>query len=257
MSRCLAIDVGNTSTTLGVVDGLRVLTRGHVHGGIDAIDAVLRLLHRFQTKHPFDGAVLASVVPGVNRRWEKCIKGHTGSGPLLLTHTVKLAVGIDYPHPETIGADRLANACAAVALHDAPVIVADFGTALTFDVVGASGNYRGGVIAPGLPLMTDYLAERTALLPLISPKGRCERVGRSSEGAMRIGARIGYRGMIREITAYLRAQRGMERAVCCATGGFAGWVLKGGGLDYKLDPDLTLKGLGVVYDLNRGPKPGE
>lgn len=250
MSRCLAIDVGNTSTTLGVVDGLHVLARGHVHGGIDAIDEVLRLVNRFQSKHPFEGAVLASVVPSLNRRWEKFVGGHTGSAPLLLTHTVKLAVGIDYPHPESIGADRLANSCAAVRQYGAPVIVADFGTALTFDVVGVSGKYRGGVIAPGLPLMTDYLAERTALLPLISPKGRCERVGRSTAGAMRIGARIGYRGMIREITAYLREQPGMEKAVCCATGGFADWVLKDGGMDYKVDPDLTLKGLGVVFDLN-------
>jgi len=252
MSRCLAIDVGNTSTTLGVVDGTHVLAHGHVKGGIDAIDEVQRLVNRFQAKHPFDGVVLASVVPGVNRRWEKFIKGHTGSLPLVVTHSVNLSVGIDYPHPETIGADRLANACAAVAQYGAPVIVADFGTALTFDVVGASGKYRGGVIAPGLPLMTDYLAERTALLPLISPKGRCERVGRSTAGAMRIGARIGYRGMIREITAYLRTQPDMANAVCCATGGFAGWVLKDAGLDYRLDPDLTLKGLGVVYDLNCG-----
>lgn len=250
MSRCLAIDVGNTSTTMGVVDGLHVLARGHVHGGIDAMDEVMRLFKQMQKKHPFEGSILASVVPTVNRRWEKFVKGQTGHFPLLLTHTVQLAVGIDYPHPETIGADRLANACAAVVQFGAPVIVADFGTALTFDVVGVSGKYIGGVIAPGMPLMTDYLAERTSLLPLINPKGRCERVGRSTEGAMRIGARIGYRGMIREITDYLRNQPGMEKAVCCATGGFANWVLKGSGMDYKVDGDLTIKGLGVVYDLN-------
>ncbi len=251
MSRCLAIDVGNTSTTLGVVDGLHVLAHGHVHSGIDAIDEVLRLINRFQRRHAFEGVILGSVVPATNCRWEKLLKGHTGLQPLLLTHTTKLAVGIDYPHPETIGADRLANACAAVIQYGKPAIVADFGTALTFDVVNSKGKYVGGVIAPGLPLMTDYLAERTALLPLISPRGRCDRVGRSTAGAMRIGARIGYRGMIREITEYLRNQPGMEKAVCCATGGFAGWVLEDAGMDYHVDPDLTLKGLGVVYDLNR------
>ncbi len=250
MSRCLAIDVGNTSTTLGVVDGLHVLAHGHVPRGIDAIDEVLRLMNRFQRRHFFEGGILGSVVPATNRRWEKCIKGHTGLLPLFLTHQTLLPVGIDYPHPGTIGADRLANACAAVKLYGAPVIVADFGTALTFDVVNAAGKYCGGVIAPGLPLMTDYLAERTALLPLISPRGRCGRIGRSTEGAMRIGARIGYRGMIREITSYLREQSGMQKAVCCATGGFAGWVLENAGMDYHVDPDLTLKGLGVVYDLN-------
>lgn len=250
MSRCLAIDVGNTSTTMGVVDAMRVLASGHVQHGIDDIDEVLGLVKRFQRTHAFEGVVLGSVVPHANVRWKKCIQGQTGYEPFLLTHNVRLSVGIDYPKPATIGADRLANACAAAELYGVPAIVADFGTALTFDVINADGNYRGGVIAPGLPLMTDYLAERTALLPLISPRGRCDSVGRSTAGAMRIGARVGYRGMIREITSYLREQSDMQDAVCCATGGFASWVLADAGMDYHVDPDLTLKGLGEVYGLN-------
>ena len=250
MMPCLAIDVGNTSTTLGVVSDAGVLASGHVQGGIDDLDAVMACIRRMQRKAAFAGSVLGSVVPSVNRRWEKLLHQLTGSEPVILTHTTRLAVGIDYPKPASIGADRLANACGAVTQYGAPVLVADFGTALTFDVVSADSKYIGGVIAPGLPLMTDYLAERTELLPLISPKGRCSAIGRSTEGAMRIGARIGYRGIVREITQYLAASMDQQPTLC-ATGGFAGWVLDGSGLDYVIDPDLTLKGLGVVYRLQQ------
>lgn len=248
--KCLAIDVGNTSTTLALVENGRAEAAHPVRGGIEDLPAVERALAKiFKTGHP-DGAALSSVVPAVNRRWCKLIRRLLGSDPLMIDHTVRLSVKVDYPRPETIGADRLCNACGAVFKYGAPVIVADFGTALTFDVINRESTYVGGVIAPGLPLMTDYLADRTALLPLISPKGRCERVGRSTEGAMRIGARIGYRGMVREITVHLQEGGRLQNAALCATGGFAGWVLKGGGLAYSIDPDLTLSGIGVIYDLN-------
>lgn len=251
MSSCLAIDIGNTSTTLGVVDGMHVRAREHIAGGIDAIDAVLSVCEKYQETFSFDGGMISSVVPNVNCRWDKFIRGHIGVAPLFLSHTSALRVGIDYPEPNTIGADRLANSCAAVACYGFPVIVADFGTALTFDVISDDQVYIGGVIAPGMPLMTDYLAERTALLPLISPRGACEAVGKSTVGAMRIGARVGYRGMVREITSYLRQQSGMKNAVCVATGGYAQWVLAEANMNYQIDEDLTLKGIGIAYELNK------
>lgn len=248
--KCLAIDVGNTSTTLALVeDGLASAVHA-VRGGIEDLAAVERALAAILKTAQPDGAALSSVVPAVNRRWCKLIKRFMGSEPLVIDHSVRLSVRVDYPRPETIGADRLANACGAVCKYGAPVIVADFGTALTFDVIDRDNAYIGGVIAPGLPLMTDYLADRTALLPLISPRGRCERVGRSTEGAMRIGARIGYRGMVREITAHLMQSPPTREAALCATGGFADWVLKGSGLAYRIDPDLTLSGIGVIHALN-------
>jgi len=250
MTTSLAIDVGNTSTTLALVCGGRASAVHAVRGGIEDLTATERALRAILKEERPDGAALSSVVPAVNRRWCKLIRGILGAEPLVISNTVRLSVRVDYPRPETIGADRLANACGAVHKYGAPVIVADFGTALTFDVINADSAYIGGVIAPGLPLMTDYLADRTALLPLISPKGRCERVGRSTEGAMRIGARIGYRGMVREITAHLMEGPGNGKAALCATGGFARWVLKGGGMPYVVDPDLTLTGIGVIYDLN-------
>ncbi len=247
---CLAIDVGNTSTTMARVHAGQASAVQAVRSGIEDLSAVERALRTILKAGKPDGAALSSVVPSVNQRWCKLVRRLLGSDPLIITHDLRLSVRIDYPRPETIGADRLANACGAVFKYGAPVIVADFGTALTFDVINADNAYIGGVIAPGLPLMTDYLADRTALLPLINPKGRCEAVGRSTEGAMRIGARIGYRGMVREITAHLQTGMKCKTPTLCATGGFAGWVLKGSGMPYTVDPDLTLTGIGVIYDLN-------
>jgi type III pantothenate kinase len=195
---------------------------------------------------------MASVVPSLNGVWQSCLTKVAGMRPLVVSDRVELGVSISYPAPETIGADRLANATAAAARYGAPVIVADFGTALTFDVVSAECAYVGGVIAPGLPLMTEYLAERTALLPEIELKGRCPSVGKSTEGAMRIGAHVGYRGIVREIVTYLESRLDMKGARLCATGGFAGWVLAGLDIPLAFDRNLTLFGIGRIHELNVG-----
>jgi type III pantothenate kinase len=249
--KSLAIDVGNTSTTLALVERGMVSCVHAIRGGIEDLSGIEAAITAICSRHEPCGAALSSVVPAVNQRWFKLIKHRLGIELLVIDHTLNLSVGIDYPKPASIGADRLANACGAVFKYGAPVIVADFGTALTFDVIDRRHAYVGGVIAPGMPLMTDYLADRTALLPLINPRGRCGRVGRSTEGAMRIGARIGYRGMVREITGHLTQSKGTCNAALCATGGFAAWVLKNSGLDYQIDENLTLRGIGVIYDLNR------
>jgi type III pantothenate kinase len=164
---------------------------------------------------------------------------------------MNLNIKVDYPQPETIGADRLADTAAAWDLYGSAVIVADFGTALTFDVVTGDGRYVGGVIAPGLPLMTDYLAERTALLPAIGLDGRFKNIGRSTSEAMRIGVVVGYRGMVREILNHVKSGLKERKVRFCATGGYAGLALKG--LDTPVDivPDLTLNGLVLLRELNR------
>jgi len=250
--QCLAVDVGNTSTAMGVVSNGRIRCAAHVKAGIRDVKTVEAEIARMLANGKVRGAVLASVVPDDNRLWRKVLRKHVGQFPFEVTHTANLGVSIDYPKPASIGADRLANASGAVARYGAPVIVADFGTALTFDVIASGGVYIGGVIAPGLPLMTEYLADRTALLPLIRLRGRCDKVGRSTEGAMRIGAHIGYRGMVREIVAHLVSGMGSEPVALCATGGFAKWVLEGADMAFSVDPNLTLLGLGRIFELNCG-----
>jgi type III pantothenate kinase len=196
-----------------------------------------------------NGAVLGSVVPRVNAAWKRLVRRELGCDLLVVEAGLPMQVSVDYPAPETIGADRLADACGGVVRYGAPLIVADFGTALTFDVVTPDLRYVGGVITPGLPLMTDYLYERTALLPRVELEGPCPKLGRSTQQAMRIGAQIGYRGIVREIVTYLRASMNLPFKLV-ATGGYAGWALKGFELPFVIDPALTLFGLGCIFERN-------
>ncbi len=247
---CLAVDVGNTSTALAVVSGSRVRDVHHLQGGIRDAARVRTVLRSLRFVAGARGAVLGSVVPDCNAAWIDMLKAELGLDTLVVAHTLDLGVKVTYPAPATIGADRLANASQAAVRVGLPCIVADFGTCLTFDVVTAEHGYIGGVIAPGLPLMTTYMAEKTALLPLIELPGRCRPVGRSTESAMRIGARVGYRGMVREIVGYLEQHNDIRGAALCATGGYARWALRGIDLPFDFAPNLTLRGLARIFELN-------
>ena len=156
-------------------------------------------------------------------------------------------MGIDYPKPETIGPDRLANAVAARKRFGAPVVVVDFGTAVTFDVVNRAGNYAGGIIAPGLAAMTDYLHEKTALLPRIKIREVETAIGKSTEQAMLIGAVHGYRGLVRELIAELKRELKVKHLPVVATGGYAKLIASKLPEITAVEPDLTLEGLRLVW----------
>jgi type III pantothenate kinase len=167
-----------------------------------------------------------------------------------LRHDEPMGVKIRYPKPASIGADRLANAVALVAMHGAPGVVIDFGTAVTFDIVAADSYYIGGVIAPGLSLMTDYLHERTALLPRVKLAEPRAAVGQSTEEAILSGAAIGYRGMVRGIlAAVLKELPDAADAHVVATGGDAAWIVAGMKEVHAVDADLTLHGLRLTANL--------
>lgn len=250
MNPTLVVDIGNTSTSLAVARRLKLSNIQR----IPSAEPMLKL--RSVSKR----AVIASVKPGVNKRWEKFLKVQGIVEILWVNHTVNLGVEITYPRPETIGADRLANACEAAADYGTPVVVCDFGTALTFDIIKKNEGYVGGIICPGLPLMFDYLAEKTALLPHIKPIKTTHVIGKSTEEAMRTGAHFGYLGMVKEILSQLKKELGRGTKVC-ATGGFAQWVLhppspagsgatRGSEMSIPVDPQLTLKGLARIATLN-------
>ena len=192
--------------------------------------------------------VVCSVVPKKNGVVRKAARR---SRILWLTPRVKLGVGIDYPNPKTIGADRLANAAAVASIYGCPAIVVDFGTAVTFDIVSAQRKYVGGVIAPGLESMTNFLYQRTALLPKLSLKEPRSAVGKSTIEAMRSGAVIGYRGLVREIIARIKAERfpGKKMHVI-ATGGYADLIATRLPEIDAVHPNLTLEGLRIAGNLN-------
>ena len=263
--RLVVVDVGNTSTAVGLWSDGRVSHVAHCDGGFGeasrVVESLAKLLHSstrplsHSSTHPLILAYV-SVVPKVDRAWRTFAKAH-GLAFRQVTYKYFLGNGergtgnglsIDYPKPETIGADRLADAAGAVSRYGAPVLVMDFGTALTAAVVTSDRVWRGGVIAPGFPLMRDYLFERTAKLPRMKiGSGRAPKIGRSTEEAMRFGALVGYRGMVREIVATLRRNFN-EDFTLVATGGFARWALKGSGLDFTIDPTLTLFGTGLLAE---------
>ncbi len=252
MDYSFVIDIGNTSTHIGLVQGRRIIRQGRMPSREGREERkIMMLLKKIAAGKKVTDSVLCSVVPGLNPLWTQVLQKVCGQAPLLVGHRINLNIKVDYPQPETIGADRLADTVAAWARYRSAVIVADFGTALTFDVVTGDGRYVGGVIAPGLPLMTDYLAERTALLPEIELDGRFKNIGRSTREAMRIGVVVGYRGMVREILNHVKAGLTERTIKFCATGGYAGVALKG--LDTPVDivPDLTLNGLVLIRELNR------
>ena len=188
-------------------------------------------------------AVVASVVPARNKMLVEAL-----SPPICwVSHKITLGVGVDYPRPETIGADRLANAAAAVALYGSPAIVVDFGTAVTFDVVSPDDTYVGGVIAPGLNAMTDYLHNRTALLPRIKLREPRRAIGRSTTEAMRAGAIYGYRGLVSEILRQLLKEISSKHPTkLIATGGDAKLIAGRTGLFSVVAPALTLEGLRLI-----------
>lgn len=241
----LTVDIGNTATAIGAyVDGeIRRMRR--CGPALDQIEAELR---EFVGDDTVAGVAIASVVPECNPTWCSAAHSVCRAEPLMVDHECRLDVALDYPEPQRIGADRLANACAAKMLFGAPVVVADFGTALTFDVVSSQSAYIGGVIAPGLQVMLDCLSDRTALLPRISLRTSDRKVGRSTEEAMLIGVNSGYRGLVRAIIDDITSEIGPF--AFCATGGYAERVLEGLADQCRLVPELTLLGIGRIYELN-------
>jgi len=239
----LLIDVGNGRTKFGLATRDAILDQRDTPTPALGADAVRDLIKEWK----YEDIICSSVVP----RATDLLSAFFGGRLLLLRHDTVPGIGIKYPKPETIGADRLANAVALVELHGAPGIVIDFGTAVTFDIVDADACYVGGVIAPGLRLMSDYLHERTALLPLVELSEPATVIGKSTEEAILAGAAYGYRGMVRGILDALKSELGSPETLhVVATGGDAGWIASGLPEIDSVDADLTLHGLRLVGNLH-------
>jgi type III pantothenate kinase len=250
----LLFDIGNTNTHVGLANARRVVRQTDIPtaGWFDGTTRAR--LAKFVGKTKIEGAALCSVVPKVTPRVHQAVKTFWRLVCLELTPITLRGVGIDYPEPNTIGPDRLANAVAAQHHFGAPVVVVDFGTAVTFDVVDARGNYVGGIIAPGLAAMTDYLHEKTALLPRIKMREISSAVGKSTEHAMLVGAVHGYRGLIRGLLAELKRELKTRRLPVVATGGYAKLIAAELPEISRIEPNLTLEGLRLVWAARHATK---
>ncbi|MEO7932102.1 MAG: type III pantothenate kinase [Chthoniobacterales bacterium] len=236
--RLLLIDISNSFTKLALADETRLLQRKKIATNALEVASLSKLVARWK----FSRVVLCSVVPAKN-----AVVTTTFSQPILqLSHKVALGIGIDYPRPASIGADRLANAVAAADIYGAPAVVVDFGTAVTFDIISSGKKYLGGVIAPGLEVMTDYLYDRTALLPRIDLLEPVSAIGRTTRDAMLAGAIHGYRGLVKEILAQIRMELGSKKLHVIATGGYANLIAARLPALKIVNPDLTLEGLRII-----------
>jgi len=244
----LLLDIGNTNTHVGLAGRKRVVRHCDIPTAGWASGEGTRQLRRFLAGSRVEGAALCSVVPESTPGVCGAVKAVTGGEVRELNAGTVSGVGVDYPRPETIGADRLANALAAFHHFGGPSVVVDFGTAVTFDVVNASGNYVGGIIAPGLAAMTEYLHEKTALLPRIRIREIRSVVGRSTEEAMLVGAVHGYRGLIRELIHELREELKAHELPVIATGGYARLISRSLTEITRVEPLLTLEGLRLFHE---------
>jgi type III pantothenate kinase len=254
----LAVDVGNTNLTLGVVEGgaVTAVRRAATPRGAtaDEVELLLGALISLDGR-TLDGMTtiaLASVVPAVTAAISE-LGSRRGIGVLVASSgTVPVAIRVD--RPGDVGADRIVNALAVTRLYGAPAIVVDFGTATTFDCMGPDGAYVGGAIAPGLELGLDALAARTAKLPRVELRTPDRAIGRDTVSAIQAGAILGYQALAAGLLGRLRAELADTTGTQASdirvilTGGLsaAPWVHGIDGVD-AIDPDLTLKGLAILH----------
>ena len=248
----LLLDIGNTHTHLGLANRTRVLRHADLPTSAWRDGRAEALVEAFAARARLHAAAFCSVVPKVSPLARRAVTGRGRLPCLELTAQTVRGVGIDYPNPATIGPDRLANALAARHAFGAPVVVADFGTAVTLDVVDRAGNYVGGIIAPGLAAMTDYLHEKTALLPRIRLRDIRGAIGRSTRQAMLIGAVHGYRGLIRQLILELKCHLNLRRLPVVATGGYAALIARKLPEITAVRPTLTLEGLRLAWEGRAG-----
>jgi type III pantothenate kinase len=240
----LLVDVSNSYAKFAFASRRRVLAPTRM----PTSELSRGVVARFLRKRNVEKMVVSSVVPAKN---PAILKAAGKINVLWLDWKLKLGVEIDYPNPRSIGADRLANAAAVTALYGFPAIVVDFGTAVTFDIVSQHRAYVGGVIAPGLEAMTNFLYRRTALLPKLSLKEPRRAIGKSTIQAMLSGAVFGYRGLVREILAQVRAEQFSHKKVhVVTTGGYARLIARRLPEIDVVHPNLTLEGLRIVANLN-------
>src|SRR5438067_8408436 len=240
----LLVDISNSYAKFAFASTTRVFAPTRIVTG----RLSTRLVAQLVGKRNVGKMVVSSVVPAKS---SAILKGAGKTKVIWLDWKLKLGVEIDYPKPRSIGADRLANAAAVVELYGFPAIVVDFGTAVTFDIVSKRRSYVGGVIAPGLEAMTNFLFQRTALLPRLSLKEPRHAVGKSTIEAMLSGAVFGYRGLVREILARIKAEQFPRKKVyVVATGGYARLIAGRLPEIGVIRPHLTLEGLRIVANLN-------
>ena len=253
----LAIDAGNTNLVFALVDGGQIKARWRIatdpRRTADQYAVWLHQLLELEgfSKADVDSAIIGTVVPRALHNLEVLASKYFHVEPLIAGQgKAAWPMSLDVDEPQNVGADRALNVIAAHAKHPGDLIIIDFGTATTFDVVDGSGAYKGGIIAPGINLSIDALVSAAAMLPRIAIEAPDDKsvIGRTTESQMIIGIYWGYVAMIEGLTERLKDEIGREVTVV-ATGGLASLFDKHTQVFDAIEPDLTIQGLSLLHDM--------
>ncbi len=254
-SLLLAIDVGNTQTVVGLFDEEALIASWRL-GSVarrttDELAILMEGLFRVGEHQISDVArvVIASVVPPLGPTLEEMAKRYFGAKPLVIGPGTRTGIAIKYENPNEVGADRIVNTVAGHHLYGGPLIIADFGTAITFDAVSSDGEYLGGAIAPGLGIALEALIDKTARLPRVEAAVPPSVIGRNTVHSIQSGIAYGYQGLVREIVNRMKAELGKETKVIATGGQSLGFDARGEVFDV-VNPDLTLFGLRLLAARN-------
>lgn len=253
----LAIDIGNTNIDVGLFDGPNLAVNWSlatdVNKSADEYAIVLLGLVREHGGDPHDirDAVICSVSPTLVPVFRELCEQYFHLSPLVVEAGVKTGVSVLMDDPREVGPDRIVNAVGGHHIYGGPLIVIDLGTATTFDVVSAKGEYLGGAISPGIRIGTEALFQRTARLPRVELTRPKHVIGKDTVSAMRSGIVFGYVGLIEGIVARIQQELGTKAKVI-ATGGYSDLLAQETKIIEIVDPHLTLAGLRVIHERNRG-----
>jgi type III pantothenate kinase len=256
-SNLLVVDLGNTNIVLGMYRGEELVNSWRLATArertADEYGILTRQLIGDAMHASLEGAIVASVVPPLNGAISFMIRKYFGVDSLFVEPGVKTGIAIHVDNPQEVGADRIVNCAAAHDKYGGPTVIVDFGTATTFDVVTANAEFVGGVIAPGLNISAEALFARAARLPRVDIRRPDRVIGTNTVVNMQSGIYFGYLGLVDGILARIRAEvPNLKRVV--ATGGLASLFAEESEHIDDVDPELTLKGLKIIYDRNRTPR---
>ena len=252
----LTIDIGNTVVTLGVFDGTRLTTTLRVATDTrrlaDEYGVILTNLLRLKgvDRSQITAACLCSVVPPLTLVLTEVCSSFFGASPLVVSAGVRTGLRILYDNPRDVGADRIADAVAAIDLYGTPLVIVDLGTATVFDAISREGEYLGGAIAPGINLAADSLFFNTSQLrrvELVAPK---TAIGRSTISSLQSGLVLGYAGLVSTMVQRFKDEIGTDAKVI-GTGGLVNVISQEAPVFDDINQDLTLVGLRLIYQLNQ------
>jgi len=251
----LAVDVGNTNVTFGLFDGDRLAADWRVtsHRERTADEMAVELRELFTLRglelSIVTGVVISSVVPNLNPALIEASRRYLKCDPVMVGPGVKTGVKVRYETPRDVGADRIANALAAFTKYGGPIVVIDFGTAVTYDAISAEGDYLGGAIAPGVEISLEALVSQTAMLRRVEPIAPDSVIGRNTVASIQSGLVWGFVAQVEGMVARMVGELGGHARVI-ATGGQAALVAGLTNVIEETDPLLTLEGLRLIYRQN-------